>query len=182
MPISQRMESSLKSLANTQSWKVEGLTLFEWLQSHQLSLPQNGLSKLIGTPKYALLPWGFWRKASEGNVETTRLYVSRAVREQYLLPTSQSGSPWVTKLNNYPQIFPLGGKGKRGGEQEENSERFLWQEARISCQDISDTPLAGVTTHLGEEKLPSTAQTQNIPQGRRGHSHWWVDPKLALRI
>ena len=74
----------------------------------------------------------------------------------------------MTKLNTYPQIFPLGGKGKRGGEQEENSERFLWQEARLSCQDISDAPLAGVMTHMGEEKLPSTAQTLGISPREEG--------------
>lgn len=86
----------------------------------------------------------------------------------------------MTKLNTYPQIFPLGGKGKRGGKQEENSERFLWQEARLSCQDISDAPLTGVITHMGEEKLPNTAQTFGIFPAGEGTQSVMGGPKVGF--
>jgi hypothetical protein len=79
--------------------------------------------------------------------------------EQNLLLTSQNSFPeWLNSALTFR--LSLEEKRRKWKDQEKKSEKFFWQEARLSCQSISDSPLAGVITHRAE--ISPTKQSLGI--------------------
>lgn len=63
---------------------------------------------------------------------------------------------WVTSLNGSPCVT----KSTTGAHKSQpfGSESFLWPQFRLSCQDISNTPITGVIAHMGAGMLTHSWQ------------------------